>query len=42
MAGKFKLGMATVWVARSARVPGYVDVNVNSLIRLPHLTSRLN
>ena len=36
-----KLGMATVWVARSAKTPGYVDVSVRNLMQLPRLAWRL-
>ena len=37
-----KLGMATVWVARSAKAPGYVDFNIRNLMQLPRLAWRLN
>jgi putative hydrolase of the HAD superfamily len=30
-----RLGMKTVWVTRTARVPGFVDVGVPSLMQLP-------
>jgi len=30
-----RLGMKTVWVSRSARVPGFVDVGVTNLMQLP-------
>jgi hypothetical protein len=33
--------MATVWVARSAKTPGYVDVSVRNLMQLPRLAWRL-
>ncbi len=36
-----KLGMATVWVARSAKTPGYVDVSVRNLMQLPRLAWHL-
>ena len=36
-----KLGMATVWVARSAKTPGYVDLSVRTLMQLPRLAWRL-
>ncbi len=36
-----KLGMSTVWVARTARIPGYVDFSVRSLLELPRLAGRL-
>ena len=36
-----KLGMATVWVARSAKTPGYVDLSVRNLMQLPRLAWRL-
>ena len=36
-----KLGMSTVWVARTARLPGYVDISVRNLLQLPRLAWRL-
>ena len=36
-----KLGMATVWVARAARVPGYVDFSIRNLLQLPRLAWHL-
>ena len=36
-----KLGMATVWVTRSAKTPGYVDLSVRNLMQLPRLAWRL-
>ena len=36
-----KLGMATVWVARSAKTPGYVDLSVRNLMQLPRLAWHL-
>jgi putative hydrolase of the HAD superfamily len=36
-----KLGMKTVWVARAARMPGYVDASIRSLSRLPQMLPRL-
>ena len=37
-----KLGMATVWVARSAKAPAYVDFSVRNLMQLPRLAWHLN
>ncbi len=37
-----KLGMSTVWVARAARVPGYVDFSIRNLLQLPRLAWRLH
>jgi putative hydrolase of the HAD superfamily len=37
-----KLGMATVWVARTSKAPAYVDCSVRSLMQLPRLAWRLN
>jgi len=37
-----KLGMSTVWMARTACIPGYVDFSIRSLLQLPRLASRLN
>jgi putative hydrolase of the HAD superfamily len=31
-----RLGMRTVWVTRSGRLPPYVDVKISSLPELPH------
>ncbi len=36
-----RLGMKTVWVARAARTPGYVDVRVPRLMRLPRMLAYL-
>jgi putative hydrolase of the HAD superfamily len=36
-----RLGMATVWVARSARSPAYVDFSIRSLLQLPRLAWHL-
>ena len=36
-----RLGMTTVWVARAARAPGYVDVKVPNLMQLPRLLAHL-
>ena len=36
-----RLGMKTVWVSRAARVPGFVDVKVASLMQLPRLLVHL-
>ena len=37
-----KLGMSTIWVARAARIPAYVDFSVRNLLQLPRLAWRLN
>jgi putative hydrolase of the HAD superfamily len=37
-----KLGMKTVWVSRSGRVPGFVDVAVTRLARLPRQLAMLD
>ena len=37
-----RLGMATVWVTRSARSPGYVDFSIRSLLQLPRLAWHLH
>jgi len=36
-----KLGMSTVWVARAAKNPGYVDFSVRNLLQLPRVAWRL-
>jgi putative hydrolase of the HAD superfamily len=36
-----RLGMKTVWVARAARAPGYVDVKVPNLMQLPRMLAYL-
>ena len=36
-----KLGMATVWVARTAKTPGYVDLSIRNLMQLPRLAWQL-
>ena len=36
-----KLGMSTVWVARTTRTPGYVDFRIRSLLQLPRLAWHL-
>lgn len=35
-----KLGMSTVWVARAARIPAYVDLSVRNLLQLPRVARR--
>jgi putative hydrolase of the HAD superfamily len=35
------LGMKTVWVTRTARAPGYVDVKVANLMQLPRMLAYL-
>ena len=37
-----RLGMSTIWVARAARVPAYVDFSVKNLLQLPRLAWQLN
>ena len=37
-----RLGMSTIWVARAARVPAYVDFSVRNLMQLPRLAWQLN
>jgi putative hydrolase of the HAD superfamily len=37
-----KLGMSTIWVARAARIPGYVDFSIRNLLQLPRLAWQLN
>ena len=37
-----RLGMATGWVARSAKTPAYVDFNIRNLMQLPRLAWHLN
>jgi putative hydrolase of the HAD superfamily len=37
-----RLGMATVWVARSARLPAYVDFSIRNLLQLPRLAWHLH
>ena len=37
-----KLGMSTIWVARAARIPAYVDFSVKNLLQLPRLAWQLN
>ncbi len=37
-----KLGMSTVWVARTAKIPGYVDFSIRNLMQLPRLAWHLN
>jgi len=37
-----KLGMSTIWVARAARLPGYVDFSIRNLLQLPRLAWQLN
>lgn len=36
-----RLGMKTVWVNAGAKKPGYVDVNIKSVLQLPRLLHRL-
>jgi putative hydrolase of the HAD superfamily len=35
------LGLATVWVSRQPRAPGYVDARISSVRELPRLVARL-
>jgi putative hydrolase of the HAD superfamily len=37
-----RLGMSTVWVARSAKSPAYVDFRIRNLLQLPRLAWQLN
>jgi putative hydrolase of the HAD superfamily len=37
-----RLGMSTIWVARAARIPAYVDFSVKNLLQLPRLAWQLN
>jgi putative hydrolase of the HAD superfamily len=37
-----KLGMSTVWVAQTARIPGYVDFSIRNLLQLPRLAWHLH
>jgi putative hydrolase of the HAD superfamily len=37
-----KLGMSTIWVARAARIPAYVDFSIRNLLQLPRLAWQLN
>lgn len=37
-----KLGMSTIWVARAARLPAYVDFSVKNLLQLPRLAWHLH
>jgi putative hydrolase of the HAD superfamily len=37
-----KLGMSTIWVARAARIPAYVDFSIKNLLQLPRLAWHLN
>ncbi len=37
-----RLGMSTIWVARAARIPAYVDFSVRNLLQLPRLAWQLN
>lgn len=37
-----RLGMSTVWVARGAKSPGYVDYSIRNLLQLPRLAWHLN
>ncbi len=36
-----RLGMATVWVSRAARTPGYVDFSIRNMLQLPRLAWHL-
>jgi len=36
-----KLGMSTIWVARAAKKPGYVDFKISNLMQLPRLAWHL-
>ncbi len=37
-----KLGMSTVWVARAARLPAYVDFSIRNLLQLPRVAWRFS
>ncbi len=37
-----RLGMATVWVSRAARTPGYVDFSIRNMLQLPRLAWHLH
>ena len=37
-----KLGMSTVWVTQTARIPGYVDFSIRNLLQLPRLAWHLH
>jgi putative hydrolase of the HAD superfamily len=36
-----RLGMKTVWVTRTGRAPGYVDLKISDVAQLPRLLTRL-
>ncbi len=36
-----RLGMRTVWVNTTSRLPAYVDVKIRNVMKLPHILSRL-
>jgi putative hydrolase of the HAD superfamily len=36
-----RLGMATVWISRQPRAPGYVDARIASVRELPRRVARL-
>jgi len=36
-----RLGMKTVWVTRSERTPGHVDVKIANLVELPRMLAQL-
>ena len=37
-----RLGMKTVWVTRTARAPGYIDLKLTHLMRLPRMQAGLH
>jgi putative hydrolase of the HAD superfamily len=36
-----RLGMKTVWVTRTERAPGHVDVKIANLLQLPRMLASL-
>ena len=36
-----RLGMLTVWVNATSRLPAYVDVKIRDVMKLPRILSRL-
>jgi putative hydrolase of the HAD superfamily len=36
-----RLGMRTVWINTTSRLPAYVDVKIRDVMKLPHILSRL-
>jgi putative hydrolase of the HAD superfamily len=36
-----RLGMKTVWVRRAGRAPGYVDIAISDIAKLPRVVARL-